>query len=172
VKRVNDNLRSERARPENDLLEVIAKEEARLASLDAERAKIQQRLATLKSQVATTDAVPEIRVPLPVLPTAPRPDTPAAKLRLFRQLFRGRVDVFPTRFVSKKTGKPGYAPALRKQVRSRTLRVAEDQVRGLRQPSVYRGQRRCGARPFAGPARHGRLPIAGRRDMLVARRRF
>jgi len=26
-------------------------------------------------------------------------------------LFRGRTDVFPVRFVSKKTGKPGYAPA-------------------------------------------------------------
>jgi superfamily II DNA or RNA helicase len=32
------------------------------------------------------------------------------KVRLFRSLFRGREDVFPTRFVSKKTGKPGYAP--------------------------------------------------------------
>ena len=32
-------------------------------------------------------------------------------MRLFRSLFRGREDVFPTRFVSKKTGKAGYAPA-------------------------------------------------------------
>ncbi|MBX3198953.1 MAG: DEAD/DEAH box helicase [Labilithrix sp.] len=31
-------------------------------------------------------------------------------MRLFRQLFRGREDVYPIRFVSKKTGKPGYAP--------------------------------------------------------------
>jgi len=34
-------------------------------------------------------------------------------VKLFRSLFRGRADVFPTRFVSKKTGKPGYAPACR-----------------------------------------------------------
>jgi len=39
------------------------------------------------------------------------PRTPADKVTLFRQLFRGRPDVYPTRFVSKKTGKPGYAPA-------------------------------------------------------------
>jgi len=32
---------------------------------------------------------------------------------LFRSLFRGREDVFPTRFVSKRTGKPGYAPVCR-----------------------------------------------------------
>src|SRR4029078_8554252 len=36
--------------------------------------------------------------------------TPAAKVRLFRALFRGRDDVFPTRFLSRKTGKAGYAP--------------------------------------------------------------
>jgi superfamily II DNA or RNA helicase len=32
-------------------------------------------------------------------------------LQLFSGLFQGRKDIFPTRFVSKKTGKPGYAPA-------------------------------------------------------------
>ncbi len=39
------------------------------------------------------------------------PKTSAEKLKLFRSLFRGREDVFPTRFVRKKTGEPGYAPA-------------------------------------------------------------
>src|SRR6266699_1331422 len=36
---------------------------------------------------------------------------PAAKIELFRSLFRGRADVYPRRFVSRKTGKAGYAPA-------------------------------------------------------------
>src|SRR5437870_6483850 len=36
---------------------------------------------------------------------------PAAKIELFRTLFRGRTDVYPRRFVSRKTGKAGYAPA-------------------------------------------------------------
>ena len=37
--------------------------------------------------------------------------TPAAKIELFRSLFRGRTDVYPRRFESRKTGKAGYAPA-------------------------------------------------------------
>ena len=36
---------------------------------------------------------------------------PAAKIELFRSLFRGRGDVYPRRFESRKTGKAGYAPA-------------------------------------------------------------
>ena len=36
---------------------------------------------------------------------------PAAKIELFRSLFRGREDVYPRRFESRKTGKAGYAPA-------------------------------------------------------------
>jgi superfamily II DNA or RNA helicase/very-short-patch-repair endonuclease len=34
-----------------------------------------------------------------------------AKIELFRSLFRGRADVYPLRFESRKTGKTGYAPA-------------------------------------------------------------
>ena len=35
---------------------------------------------------------------------------PEAKIALFRALFRGRADVYPRRFESRKTGKSGYAP--------------------------------------------------------------
>jgi hypothetical protein len=34
-----------------------------------------------------------------------------AKIALFRSLFRGRDDVYPRRFESRKTGRAGYAPA-------------------------------------------------------------
>jgi hypothetical protein len=34
-----------------------------------------------------------------------------AKIRVFRSLFRGREDVYPRRFESRKTGRAGYAPA-------------------------------------------------------------
>jgi hypothetical protein len=34
-----------------------------------------------------------------------------AKIALFRSLFRGREDVYPRRFESRKTGRSGYAPA-------------------------------------------------------------
>jgi hypothetical protein len=37
--------------------------------------------------------------------------SPQAKIALFRSLFRGREDIYPRRFESRKTGKAGYAPA-------------------------------------------------------------
>jgi hypothetical protein len=44
-------------------------------------------------------------------PPATNGSSPAAKIALFRWLFRGREDVYPRRFESRKTGKAGYAPA-------------------------------------------------------------
>src|ERR1700732_2028032 len=35
---------------------------------------------------------------------------PGARIALFRSLFRGREDVYPRRFESRKTGKTGYQP--------------------------------------------------------------
>src|SRR5258705_346055 len=43
--------------------------------------------------------------------TVTKDSPPAAKIELFRSLFRGRTDVYPRRFESRKTGKAGYAPA-------------------------------------------------------------
>lgn len=40
-----------------------------------------------------------------------RYSSPAAKIALFRALFRGREDVYPRRFENRRTGKSGYAPA-------------------------------------------------------------
>jgi len=112
VKRV-DGHHPGSARPAHGeaLVEQIAQEEAHLAQLERDRARIRERLDGLKVQLGSDEAAPNINVPLQVLPRTPTPETPADKVKLFRQLFRGRLDVFPTRFVSKKTGKPGYAPA-------------------------------------------------------------
>lgn len=43
--------------------------------------------------------------------TVDRTSSSQAKIALFRSLFRGREDVYPRRFESRKTGKAGYAPA-------------------------------------------------------------
>ncbi len=102
----------QRARREQ-LREAIDQEDARLATLEAEQDDSRRRLAALRADLASLGAEPEIRVHLPLALGAPVPRTPADKVKLFRSLFRGREDVFPTRFVSKKTGKPGYAPACR-----------------------------------------------------------
>ena len=95
------------------LPEAIAQEETRLATLEAEQAKTKHRLAALRAELVALDTEPEIRVHLPLPIEAPNPRAPAEKVRLFRSLFRGRKDIFATRFVSKKTGKSGYAPACR-----------------------------------------------------------
>jgi hypothetical protein len=42
-----------------------------------------------------------------------RQSSSTAKIALFRSLFRGREDVYPRRFESRKTGKSWYAPGLR-----------------------------------------------------------
>jgi hypothetical protein len=44
-------------------------------------------------------------------PLVDRQSSVELKIRLFRSLFRGREDVYPRRFESRKTGKSGYAPA-------------------------------------------------------------
>ncbi len=97
--------------PERTRLEsALKEEEARLRRLAAERADAEARAAALRSQLAALDQAPMVRGDTVIAPaTAPR--SPTDKVRLFRQLFRGRDDLYPTRFVSKKTGKPGYAPA-------------------------------------------------------------
>jgi hypothetical protein len=43
--------------------------------------------------------------------TVDRWSSPHAKIALFRSLFKGRDDVYPRRFESRRTGKSGYAPA-------------------------------------------------------------
>lgn len=45
-------------------------------------------------------------------PPVERTSTSEAKIALFRSLFRGREDVYPRRFESRKTGRAGYAPEL------------------------------------------------------------
>ncbi len=93
------------------LVAAIAQEDALIARLENEQVEARGRIAGLRAELSALGAEPEIQISLPVRPPGPVPRTAAEKVRLFRDLFRGRGDVFPTRFVSKKTGKPGYAPA-------------------------------------------------------------
>src|ERR1700737_415670 len=95
------------------LRDAIAKEEALLVTLKGQLAETRHRLSALRAELVALDTEPEIRVRLTLAFKAPIPRTPADKVRLFRSLFRGRGDIFPTRFESRKTGKSGYAPACR-----------------------------------------------------------
>lgn len=69
--------------------------EKELARLDAERDAVQKKinlLKTLKSRANDTTMVSL---------------SESEKIRLFRSLFKGRDNVYPKRFESKKTGKSG-----------------------------------------------------------------
>lgn len=91
------------------LVETIDEEERRLRRLEEERAQAIARLAALRGRLAALDRASTH--PKSSDPIATPPRAPAEKVKLFRQLFRGRDDLYPTRFVSKKTNKAGYAPA-------------------------------------------------------------
>ena len=109
---INENeLRTGRLSQREDLLRALAQEKGHLARLEAEQSDSRRRLGALQAELASLGAEPEIRVRVPLAIDARVPRTSAEKVTLFRSLFRGREDVFPIRFVSKKTGKPGYAPA-------------------------------------------------------------
>ena len=86
----------------------LAEEERRLREIDEERARAQARVDALRVELASAANAPTMAA---ATPAAVAPQTPHDKVRLFRSLFRGREDLYPTRFVSKKTGKAGYAPA-------------------------------------------------------------
>jgi hypothetical protein len=103
---------AQRARREA-LHEAIAQEELALAKLEAQLAESRHRLAALRVDLAALDTDAEVYVRPPLAFEAPIPQTPADKVKLFRSLFRGREDIFPTRFVSARTGKSGYVPACR-----------------------------------------------------------
>lgn len=100
---------------ESELREAIADEKRRLAGLSEETRQAHARLAALQSDLASGRSTSAIEADIVTDAPAQRPTlTPqssAEKIALFRTLFRGRDDVYPVRFVSTRTGKPGYAPA-------------------------------------------------------------
>ena len=95
-----------------DLLEEAAREREiatireRLAQLEAEKAELEGSLDKLLGAQETKDGSPTVS-DAPVTNASRR----AAKIALFRSLFRGRDDVFPKRWENPKIGKAGYAPA-------------------------------------------------------------
>jgi hypothetical protein len=92
------------------ILEESVREEQRITELEHALAEARARSERLRSELETASGTPPVVSPLPSAGSGKTPQTPADKVQLFRSLFRGRQDIFPTRFVSKRTGKPGYAP--------------------------------------------------------------
>jgi superfamily II DNA or RNA helicase len=101
-------------RRDDELRQAITAEAQRLAELDVESQQVRGRLAALRAELTLADAAPEQALVPPSQtpnPPSPAPRSAAEKVAVFRRLFCGREDVYPVRFVSKKSGKAGYAPA-------------------------------------------------------------
>ncbi len=96
----------------NDSLhQAIAREEAQLAELSHKHNESRKRLAALKTELATLESRSVAPNALAIKPAADTPTTAEGKISLFRQLFRGRNEVFPLLWMSSKTGRKGYSPA-------------------------------------------------------------
>ena len=87
----------------------MSKIEAELIQLRVENDILKALLAT-HGIVISQQATPPVIVADSILPSVVSTLTPDAKIKLFRRLFHGRNDVYPVRWESKKTGKPGYSP--------------------------------------------------------------
>ncbi len=83
------------AAPRDPLVTELAKAESDLERIEAQRTTANARIDALRKELAALDATPRPAVPEPLPGFAPR--TPADKVKLFRQLFRGRPDLYPTR---------------------------------------------------------------------------
>lgn len=82
----------------------------RLSALDIERAEIESTISRLqyeRQELLRVDKASQVFPDAPVTIRSPR----TAKQELIRRLFRGREDVYPVYWESKKTGKYGYQPA-------------------------------------------------------------
>jgi hypothetical protein len=91
---------------------LIAKKE--LATLDAKRVALQKRIEQLtgQHQSIADEQLPFYQLSVPIVTNE---STQEQKIALFRSLFRGREDVYPRRFESKRTGKSGYQPVCRNE---------------------------------------------------------
>jgi superfamily II DNA or RNA helicase len=98
-------------RPRDLIVQEIAHEESRVAELARALDEIRAKIALLHSELDAVSAPTPLSRRISSSPDGKSSLTSADKVKLFRSLFRGRTDVFPLRFVSKKTGKAGYAPA-------------------------------------------------------------
>jgi superfamily II DNA or RNA helicase len=101
-------------RSRNDVLDEIAHEKARLADLDGQRERARRRVVDLQAELSAASvpgASNSQATPLPVVRETAVPRAASEKVFLFRELFRGRMGVFPKRWVNAKKGTKGYAPA-------------------------------------------------------------
>ncbi len=103
-------------RRRDELVEEVRQREARLHVLESEAACLRAELEAIRDELRLCDEPAQWRLPIATTnrtgaSPSPTPSTSAEKVALFRDLFRGRTDVFPKYWENAKTQKKGYSPA-------------------------------------------------------------
>ncbi|MGA9752937.1 MAG: restriction endonuclease subunit R, partial [Acidobacteriota bacterium] len=94
---------------------LVSRAEEELARLEFKRTALLEDIQELKQQKASLLA-PNIVSDTDNVSGCVTNESPSEfKLRFFMDLFRGRRDVYPKRFESKRTGKSGYQPVCRNE---------------------------------------------------------
>jgi superfamily II DNA or RNA helicase len=89
-----------------DIINAISSIQRRLNEIDAEREHLVQELNVLRFALADIESAP---LSSPTASVTAQSSTDK-KIALFRSLFRGREDIYPKLWTSKKTGAVGYSP--------------------------------------------------------------
>src|SRR5689334_9059366 len=87
----------------------LAELKARIAAIDQERAAVAAEIAKLEQPPIPGEMPPAPSVSARREDVVDQYSTIARKISLFRELFRGRTDVFPIRWNNAKSGKSGYS---------------------------------------------------------------
>ena len=97
----------------DEINQLLAEAEGKLATLKTHQAELLRQIVELQQERSFFPHIEETSLPPGRSPSATNESSQAAKIALFRRLFRGREDVYPKRFESLKTGKTGYQPVCR-----------------------------------------------------------
>ncbi len=101
----------------NEINQLLANIEGELARVDARRSELLRQIAELRQEKVAFLHIKVKESPLqtdhPL--TVTEQSVQEVKIALFRNLFRGREDVYAKRFENLKTGKKGYWPAYRNE---------------------------------------------------------
>jgi len=94
----------------------LAELKKRIAALDDERTAIAAEIAALERVQMLATPFPSIVSLERVGHVVDRHSETDQKISLFREMFRGRTDVFPIRWANAKSAKSGYAPNIREAI--------------------------------------------------------
>ena len=108
------NIREDILKNQKPIDEQILSAEQELVALDEKRNALQARIKQLKEQ---KQSIAEKQLSFDRLfdSNVTNDSNEEQKIALFRSLFRGREDVYPRRFESKRTGKSGFQPVCRNE---------------------------------------------------------